>query len=354
MSQSAKTSPVARRDAAALYLEALEHVQKLVETQPPEKDKSAWRKWARELMDYEAKTLTPREKRAPRLTKYSDGVGERFLAAMKAIEATESRLKNGRAGPSSSGESEPDEPSTSRRSSRRMLGVNASETQKSRSGDNSKTTISVPNFSDVPRTINHEVPCGRCARAGFACSGKEGRACFNCRAHRQRCDLISRSLSEKEQPDKSDKGGDEQDSVSAAVRVRLPKSDGKENKTATLDGEKEEGTESTAEMRGIRPRRAATLLNNRRVGSPRTITQVRGETSSPNSILRKRRATDADLSIASSAPPGPSPSKRPKPVDKRRDEEQSRAEPELDREEVRDALLVCEAAFRQLRKALRL
>ena len=137
MSQSAKpvSSPI--KDVTSSYLEALAHIEKLVQAQPSVEDKSAWRKWARQLISYEvcvvvlprvtlahlivqSKTLSPRESRAPRLTKYSEGAGERFLAVMKVVDGTEKRLKSGDCGPSSSGESEPEDASTPRRSARRL------------------------------------------------------------------------------------------------------------------------------------------------------------------------------------------------------------------------------------------
>ena len=142
------------------------------------------------------------------------------------------------------------------------------------------------------------------------------------------------------------------------------KRDGEKDKE---DREKEDGEKEIAAAseviegtRGSRPRRVATLVTNCRIGSPKTMSQLRAlaptSASASASILRKRRATDADLSVASIVPPGPSPSKKAKANvnDTRNEDEQPASyEPEINREDVLDALELCEMAFRQLRKALR-
>ncbi|KAL5530860.1 hypothetical protein ACEPAF_7118 [Sanghuangporus sanghuang] len=374
MSQSAKLISSPQKDAASLYLEALTHAEKLVEAQPSLEDKSSWRKWARQLINYEVhifllskdpiltitvqnKTLTPRERRAPRLTKYSESSGERFLAVMKIIEATGKRLKSGDGGPSSSGESEPEETSTPRRSARRLADQSTVSdlTSEKKANDSQRANMSAPNLTDALKTINYEIPCSRCARAGIACAGKEGRACFTCRAHRQGCDLSSRAIREKMRTEGSDKEAEERGSASTAAGSRRSAMEkGKGRREASKETERElAGSEANLEAREARPRRAATFVGNTRMGSPKPITESR--ISSSALAQRKRRATDADLSVADSLPPGPSSSKRARSTHTvQREEHRGFNEPGLDREEVRDALLLCEAAFRQLRKALRL
>ncbi|KAL5508689.1 hypothetical protein ACEPAH_6310 [Sanghuangporus vaninii] len=355
MSQSAKLISSPQKDSASLYLEALTHAEKLVETQPSSEDKSSWRKWARQLINYENKTLTPRERRAPRITKYSESAGERFLAVMKIIEATEKRLKSGDGGPSSSGESEPEETSTPRRSARRLADQSTASdlTSEKKANDSQRAYMSAPNLTDALKTINYEIPCSRCARAGIACAGKEGRACFTCRAHRQGCDLSSRAIREKTRTEGSDKEAEERGSASTAAGRRSAMEKGKGRREASKETERElAGSEANLEAREARPRRAATLVGNTRMGSPKPITESR--ISSSALAQRKRRATDADLSVANSLPPGSSPSKRARSTHTvQREEHRAFNEPGLDHEEVRDALLLCEAAFRQLRKALR-
>ncbi|KAL5488484.1 hypothetical protein ACEPAI_6602 [Sanghuangporus weigelae] len=352
MSQSTKTISSPPKNTASLYLEALTHAEKLVEAQPSQEDKSSWRKWARQLINYENKTLTPRERRAPRLTKYSEGASERFLAVMGVIDATEKRLKSGDGGPSSSGESEPEETSTTRRSARRLADQSTISdlTSEKKANDSQRASISTPNLTDALKTINYETPCSRCARAGIACAGKEGRACFTCRAHRQGCDLSSRAVREKTRAEGSDKDAEE---FTAAGR-RSATEKGKGKKEAAKEGEREPiESEAISDARAVRPRRAATFVSNARIGSPKLIAESR--TGSSASAQHKRRAMDADLSMADSLPPGPSPSKRARPTHTvQHEEHRILNEPDLNREEVRDALLLCEAAFRQLRKALRL
>ena len=100
---------------------------------------------------------------------------------------------------------------------------------------------------------------------GIACAGKEGRACFTCRANRRACDY-SHANSEKSHAGTSDK---EQDSVSGVAAGRLTKKHARSKSNLETGGkEKEVGEKEDGEKENAA---ASEVIEGSRASRPRQI-----------------------------------------------------------------------------------